>query len=73
MVGSDFLNYVIETGSPSTSKAIVNLITERYDSLAKTHLIFKQQSRSGMAEDDTLTDMSIDLQAGTSHPVFTLP
>ena len=55
------------------STAIVNLITERYDSLAKTHLIFQQQSRSRMAEDGTLTDMSIDLQAGTSHLVFTVP
>lgn len=73
VVGYDFLSYVIETGAPSTSTAIVNLITERYDSLAKTHLIFKQQSRSRMAEDGTLTDMSIDLQAGTSHLVFTVP
>ena len=72
-MGSDFLSYVIETGALSTSKAIVNLITERYDLLAKTHLIFKQRSRSGRAEDGTLTDMSIDLQAGTSHLVFTVP
>ena len=72
-MGSDFLSYVIETGAPSMSTAIVNLITERYDSLAKTHLIFQQQSRSGLAEDGTLTDMSIDLQAGTSHLVFTVP
>ncbi len=73
VVGYDFLSYLIETGAPSTSTAIVNLITERYDTLAKTHLIFKQQARSRIAEDGTLTDVSIDLQAGTSHLLFTVP
>lgn len=73
VLGYDFLSYAIETGAPSTSTAIVNLITERYDSLAKTHLIFKQQARARMAEDGTLTDMTIELQSGTSHLVFTVP
>lgn len=75
-LGYDFLSYLIETDAPSTSTAIVNLITERYDTLAKTNLLFKQQTRFRIGEDGTLTDVSIDTQystTSTAHLVFTVP
>lgn len=75
-VGYDFLSYVIESDAPSTTSAIINLITERYDTPGKNKLLFKQQARSRMVEDGTLTDLSIDVQystTSTTHLVFTVP